>query len=86
MRRIDADRPRPYRVPGADAVAATISISCAAILGIALMLFIYVPGDGMQWRVFLGAATVLAIGEITIRVTEKVRHADELAAAPTPSP
>jgi len=77
MRRIDPDRPRPYRVPGGDPFARLLSGSCASILIIALILFIYVPGWGMQWPVFLGAAVVLAIGEITIRVTEKVRHAEE---------
>lgn len=78
MRRIDPDRPRPYRVPGGDGIARLLSWSCGALLSLALVLFIYTPGAGIEWPVLSGAVLVLTIGEITIRVTEKARHAERL--------
>ena len=76
MRTIDADRHRPYRVPGGDGVARLLSWLCGSLLILALVLFIYTPGSGIEWPVLTGAIVVLAIGEITIRITEKARHAD----------
>lgn len=77
LRGIDPDRPRPYRVPGGDGIARLLSWNCGALLTLALVLFIYTPGSGIEWPVFVGAVVVLAIGETTIRVTEKIRHADD---------
>lgn len=78
MRSIDPGRHRPYRVPGGDGVARLLSWLCGSLLILALVLFIYTPGSGIEWSVLLGAIVVLAIGEVTIRVTEKARHADDL--------
>jgi len=76
LRRIDPDRHRPYRVPGGDAVARLLSWVCGSLLILALILFVYTPGAGIAWPVLTGAIAVLTIGEITIRITEKARHAD----------
>lgn len=81
MRRIDGSRTRPYRVPGGDKVATLLSALCAALLIIAIILFVYIPGEGLQRPVAIGVVTVLAIGETVIRMTEKIRHADELSDA-----
>ena len=70
LRRTDAERQRPYRVPGGDLVAQLFGFVCAAILLCALILFVYVPGDGVQWPVFSGAVVVLLLGEVVIRATE----------------
>ena len=71
LRGIDAARPRPYRVPGGDAVARLLAGCCAGLLVLAIILFIYTPGVGIDFAVLLGAVVVLAIGEATIRATEK---------------
>lgn len=73
MRRIDPHRHRPFRVPGGERFATAIAFICAAVLGLSLLLFVYTPGDGVQWPVLVGAVTVTAIGEVVIRVTESRR-------------
>ncbi len=76
LRKTDPDHPRPYRVPGSDGVAKLLSWSCGLLLILALVLFVYTPGTGIEWPVLIGALVVLTIGEATIRATEKARHAD----------
>lgn len=73
MRRKDPARPRPFRVPGGPVAADVISFTCAAILALAVLFFVYTPGVGMQWPVFVGSAGVLAVGEIVIRFAEARR-------------
>lgn len=74
MRRLDPDRPRPFRVPGGPMTASMMSVVCAAILAIAIFFFVYAPGDGMQWPVLVGAVAVLLIGEFVIRYAESQRR------------
>lgn len=76
LRQIDPDRPRPYRVPGGKGVARLVTTLCVSLLGLALLLFIYTPGAGLDWAVLIGALVVLASGEITIRLTERSHRAD----------
>lgn len=45
LRKIDADRPRPYRVPGGEFGAWAMSILCLAFIVQAIVFFIYVPGE-----------------------------------------
>jgi len=67
------ERPRPYRLPGGPVVAAACAWVCGLMLGGAMLLFAYTPGEGMQWPVAIGALTVMAIGEGVIRVAERSR-------------
>ena len=80
MRKLDPERIRPYRVPGGDVVATLLSWLCGSLLILALVLFVYTPGEGIQQPVLIGALVVLAVGEITIRVTEAVRDGTKAAA------
>ena len=73
MRIVDAERHRPFCVPGGRNVAALLALVCGGALVVALVLFIYTPGDGIDWPVFVGAVTVIAIGEYLIRHTESGR-------------
>jgi amino acid transporter len=74
MRIIDADHPRPYRVPGNHATAMAFGAVCALILALSIVLFIYPPGDGLQLAVLLGASVTLVIGEVVIRFAENHRR------------
>jgi amino acid transporter len=74
MRLIDAEHPRPYRVPGNHHTAMGFGAVCAIILLLAVVLFIYSPGDGLQLPVLIGASVTLAIGEIVIRFAENHRR------------
>lgn len=76
LRHSDPDRPRPYRVPGGNGVAAVLAIVCGSLLTVALVLFVYTPGEGLQWPVVAGAVTVLLLGEAIIRITEPAPLSD----------
>jgi len=73
LRQSAPERPRPYRLPGGPVVAAACAWVCGLMLGGAMLLFAYTPGEGMQWPVAIGALTVMAIGEGVIRVAERSR-------------
>ena len=65
-RKNDAERPRPYRVPGGNGVAGLITIVCTGILLLSIFLFMYVPGEGFSLEVVIGSVTAIVLGEIAI--------------------
>ena len=71
LRTRDPDHPRPFSIPGGILVAKLLAWTCFAVLSVAIVLFIYTPGEGVQWPVLLGAAALIALGEFAIRVAEK---------------
>ena len=70
MRIIDADHIRPYRVPGGLGTARFAAWTCFCVLALSIVLFMYTPGEGMQWAVLAGVLITLAIGEVVIRFSE----------------
>ncbi len=74
MRLVDASHPRPYRVPGGLGTARVLAWCCLAVLALSLVLFVYTPGEGMQWPVLAGVVITLAIGEFVIRSAENHRR------------
>jgi amino acid transporter len=70
MRIIDPDHPRPYRVPGGLGMARIAAWTCIAVLALSIVLFMYTPGEGMQWPVLAGVLITLAIGEVVISFSE----------------
>jgi hypothetical protein len=60
-------------VPGGDTVAWLVTGTCVVILTMTIVLFCYIPGEGMQWMVFGGAVILIAIGEIIVRREERLR-------------
>jgi amino acid transporter len=75
-RKVDGERYRPFRVPGGDGFASFCAYLCFFILSVSIVLFIYTPEEGMQYPVFWGALVTLLIGEVTIRVSEKLASGD----------
>jgi len=75
LRRADADRPRPYRVPGGRLVARLIAGVCSVFIVQAIVLFVWVPGEPVDGaRVGAIAAGVLVsiiVGEILIRFAQR---------------
>lgn len=61
---------RPYRVPGGNRVALVMAWTCIIILVLSIALLCYTPGEGPQLQVLLGAVSMIAIGEVLIRVSE----------------
>jgi amino acid transporter len=75
MRIIDPDHPRPYRVPGGLGSARAAAWICFAVLALSIVLFMYTPGEGMEWPVLAGVIITLAIGEVVIRFSENHKKA-----------
>ncbi len=73
MRLRDPDHPRPYKVPGDIGTARLFAWVCFGVLAMSIVLFIYVPGEGIDWTVFAGVIVTLAIGEVVIRYAEHTR-------------
>lgn len=70
MRIHDPDRVRPYQVPGGQLAAIILALLCFVTLALSIVLFLYTPGEGIQWPVFWGAVVMIAIGEVMIRMAE----------------
>jgi amino acid transporter len=83
MRRIDPDRPRPYRVPVSNRVATIMAGYCALIVVAAALLLMVAPGSGFDWPVTIGVAVTFAVGELVIRYAESRRIAAGLELAET---
>lgn len=71
LRRRDRDHHRPFSIPGGAAVAGLCAGLCLTVLALCILLFLFVPGDGVQWPVLLGALVVLGLGEGVIRSAER---------------
>jgi amino acid transporter len=56
-----------FRFPGKPKFVKTIAYSCATILSLTIILFIYVPGEGVAWEVLWGSLVVIFIGEVIIQ-------------------
>jgi hypothetical protein len=46
-----------------------------SILALSIGLFVYTPGEGVEWAVLTGVVVTLAIGEVVIRFAENHRRA-----------
>jgi len=74
MRVVDADHPRPYKIPGGLLVAQLCAWTCILVLSLAIVLFIYIPGEGVQMPVAMGVIFMLVLGEVVIRYAENYRR------------
>ena len=70
LRRVDSKRERPFKIPGGYPMALLCGLACVVVLAITKVLFMYVPGEGVQWAVLLGVVVTCIIGEVFIRVSE----------------
>jgi amino acid transporter len=73
MRIVDADHPRPYKVPGGLGAARAAAWTCFAVLAVSIVLFMYTPGEGVELPVLAGVIITLIIGEFVIRSSENHR-------------
>ncbi len=60
-----------FRIGGPDWFVSGLAYLCALVLILTIILFIYVPGDGMQWPVAIGSFVLLLLGEILIKTSER---------------
>jgi len=47
-------------------VASALAFVCALILLLSIVLFVYVPGEGVQWAVLFGVIVLIVIGEFLL--------------------
>ncbi|MDH3621388.1 MAG: APC family permease [Gammaproteobacteria bacterium] len=71
MRMVDPDRERPYRMPVGNRTGVTLAAYCAICIGISAVFLMYTPGEGFNWPVTIGVLVVMALGEVTIRLSEQ---------------
>jgi amino acid transporter len=67
------DIERPYKAPGGNTMALLMTVVCSAILGLSIILFMYVPGEGLDWPVVVGSIVSILLGEVAIRYAEHER-------------
>jgi len=67
------DRPRPFKAPGGNGVALLMTVVCSSLLGMSIVLFMYVPGEGIDWLIVIVSIASIAIGELAIRYAEHER-------------
>ncbi|ABS62764.1 amino acid permease-associated region [Parvibaculum lavamentivorans DS-1] len=75
LRRIDAHRPRPYRVPGGKGGALVFALLCIAFIVQAIVFFIYTPGEfDMTYAasIIIGVAATVIVGELMIMRAKRV--------------
>jgi amino acid transporter len=75
LRRIDAQRPRPYRVPGGTRTARVLVALCMLFVVQAIVLFIWVPGEFEAPKALAiggGVVLTLIVGEVLI--ARSARH------------
>ena len=71
LRRTDAATPRPYRVPGGNGLAAVLTVVCLIFIVQAIVFFIWVPGEPVDWAfaapVLAGVVLTVIVGEFMLK-------------------
>jgi len=79
LRKIDANAERPYRVPGGKVFSIILAVICELFIIQAVVFFVYVPGQPMDWSfagpVLIGVVITLIVGEILMAVSKKNKKA-----------
>jgi amino acid transporter len=75
LRKIDPNIERPYKVPGGKVLATIFAVICELFILQAVVLFVWVPGQPMDWSyaapVLIGVVITLLIGEVLMAVSSK---------------
>jgi glutamate:GABA antiporter len=70
LRTIDKDIVRPYRVPGGKTLAVMIAVVCEIFILQAILFFIWVPGELIDWAytlsILAGVVVTILIGEVLL--------------------
>ena len=78
LRHDDPNAVRPYRVPGGKPAAIILAVICELFIIQAVVLFVWVPGQPMDWAfaapVLIGVLITLVVGEILISISKKKKN------------
>lgn len=77
LRETDPERERPFKIAGPPWLHTVMALICALVLMLTIVLFIYVPGDGVQWPVLLGSLALLFIGEVIVHTNARANGGTE---------
>ena len=77
LRRTEPDRDRPFKIAGPRWLPVLMASVCAFVLCITIILFVYVPGDGVQWPVLGGSVVLLILGEVIVHMNSKKTSKDQ---------
>jgi amino acid transporter len=75
LRKSDAKVVRPYKVPGGYTLATIIAVICELFIIQAIVFFVWVPGEPVDWAyalpILIGVVVTLIIGEILLVLAKK---------------
>jgi amino acid transporter len=75
LRAADPGAKRPYTFPGGKIFAWIVSIICLIFVAQAILFFIWVPGEPIDWAfagpILIGVVLTLAIGEVLLLATKR---------------
>lgn len=75
LRKSDARAERPYKVPGGKGFITTLAVLCELFIVQAVVLFVWIPGEPMDWAfagpVLIGVVLTLIVGEVLIATSKK---------------
>jgi amino acid transporter len=78
LRKIDPDRERPYRVPGGNGVATALVAICLLFIVQAIVFFVWVPGEPIDWAyagpVLGGVALTIIVGEFLLKAAANKKN------------
>ncbi len=79
LRHDDPTAVRPYRVPGGKPTAIVLAVICELFIIQAVVLFVWVPGQPMDWAfaapVLIGVLITLVVGEVLISISKNKKKA-----------
>jgi amino acid transporter len=79
LRKTDPNIERPYRVPGGNTVATILAVICELFILQAVVLFVWVPGQAMDWSyalpIIIGVVITLIVGEVLMKISAKNKKA-----------
>jgi amino acid transporter len=80
LRNSDPNIERPYKVPGGKVFAAILAGICELFILQAVVLFVWVPGEPMDWAgkapIIIGVIVTLVVGEVLIAISRKNKLAE----------
>jgi amino acid transporter len=75
LRSVDSTKKRPFQVPGGMTVATVIAIVCEIFIIQAIVFFIWIPGEPIDWAyagpVLIGVFVTIVLGEVLLWGSKK---------------
>lgn len=73
LRKANTSKTGLFQISGPNWFVNGLAYLCAIILTLTIGLFLYVPGEGLQWSVLIGSVALLILGEVLIFTSIKAK-------------